>query len=413
MRILYLAHRIPYPPNKGDKIRSYHHVRHLAQRHDVHLVAFIDAPEDEPGADVLRALCRDVVLVPLDKRAALTRGLAALMRGRSLSEGYFASPSMQRAVDGVLAAVRPEAVWAFSSPMMQYAPALGVARTVADFVDVDSEKWSQFASRARGPLRWAYRVEATRLRAFERRSGGSADCVLFVSQAEAALYRTFCLDRTDVQVVPNGVDTTYFTPSDEIPTGASPYLLFTGAMDYWPNVEAVIACTREILPLIRRDVPEARLVAVGHRPARRLLREAARHDGVLQIAGSVPDVRSYFGEARVYVAPLRLGRGVQNKILEAMAMCVPIVASSLALEGLDVEPGRHVLVADSHEQFAATVVALWRDPARRRALTDAARRLVETRYSWESNLADLDTCLSAEIRAQSTVRKQWAVGAVS
>lgn len=400
MRILYLAHRIPYPPNKGDKIRSYHHVRYLAVRHDVHLVAFVDAPEDERGAEALRSYCRDVVLVPLDKRVALCRGLGALARGRSLSEGYFASARMRQAVERATSAVRFDVVWAFSSPMMQYVSAVDAAWKVADFVDVDSEKWRQFAAHERGPLRWAYQIEATRLRAFERHSGGRADCVLFVSEAEAALYRTFCAEHTDVRVIPNGVDTAYFTAFDGGHSDPTGHLLFTGAMDYRPNIEAVIDCARKILPLVRRDVPDVRLVAVGHRPAQRLLREVARHDGALQIAGSVPDIRPYFRDARVYVAPLRLGRGVQNKILEAMAMGVPVVASPLAVEGLDVEAGRHVLVAETPEQFAAAVVSLWRDPARCRSMAEAALRLVETRYSWVANLELVDACLPAVGRGE-------------
>ncbi len=390
MRILYLAHRIPYPPNKGDKIRSYHHVRYLAERHDVHLLAFADAPEDERGADALRVHCPEVVVVPLDKRQALWRGLGALVRGRSLSEGYFAAPQMRQAVERAVAAVRFDVVWVFSSPMMQYVAPTDAVWKVADFVDVDSEKWDQFAARGYGPLRWGYRMEAARLRAFERHSGSRADRVLFVSDAEAELYRTFCLPQTDVRVIPNGVDLTYFSP---VRSSGSDYLLFTGAMDYRPNIEAVIECTREILPLIRRDVPEARFVAVGHRPAKRLFREVARQGGALQIAGSVPDVRPYFREARVYVAPLRLGRGVQNKVLEAMAMGVPVVASPLAVEGLDLQAGRDVLVAETNAQFAAAVVELWHDAARRRSLADAAARLVEARYTWTGNLRLLDACL--------------------
>jgi sugar transferase (PEP-CTERM/EpsH1 system associated) len=274
--------------------------------------------------------------------------------------------------------------------MAQYLTAVNAPRTVADFVDVDCEKWRQFGYDSRGLLRQAYFLEASRLRAFEAQIGRMVDHVLFVSDVEADLFQSFCPEARNVRVIPNGVDTEYFKPSATPPCARLPTVLFTGALDYKPNIDAVLYFTREVLPFVRREFPNARLLAVGHRPAGRLLREAARHGGALQIAGSVPDIRPYFHEARVYAAPLRLGRGVQNKILEAMAMRVPVVASPLAVAGLDVEAGRHVLLAETAEHFAAAVLALLRDPARGCCLADAAGRLLETRHKWAANLKLLD-----------------------
>jgi sugar transferase (PEP-CTERM/EpsH1 system associated) len=390
MRILYLAHRVPYPPNKGDKIRSYHHVRHLAERHDVHLLAFFDAPEDAQWSGPLQEFCREVVLVPLSKASALARGVSALARGQSLSQGYFRSRAMQRAIAGALSTGTFDVAWAFSSAMAQYLTAVNAPRTVADFVDVDCEKWRQFGHDARGFLRQAYLLEASRLRTFEARIGRRVDHVLFVSGLEADLFHSFCPEARSVRVIPNGVDTEYFKPSAIAPCTRLPTVLFTGALDYKPNIDAVLFFARDVLPLVRRELPDVRFLAVGHRPAGRLLREALRYDGALQIVGSVPDIRPYFHEARVYAAPLRLGRGVQNKVLEAMAMRVPIVASPLAVAGLNVEPGRHVLLADTAQQFAVAVLTLLRDPARGCRLADAAERLVETQHRWATNLELLD-----------------------
>jgi len=393
MRILYLAHRVPYPPNKGDKIRSYHHVRHLARCHEVHLLSFVDEPGDDAGAQALRECCATVGLVRLDKKQALVRGAWALARGRSLSEGYFGCGAMRHAVARAAAERRFDLAWAFSSVMASYLTNVNVPRRVVDIVDVDSEKWRQFADRSRGPLRWAYRLEARRLRAFEASLGAWTDRVLFVSPGEVALFRSFCPQAADVRVIANGVDTEYFRATSGEIGPRQPQLLFTGALDYRPNVEAVLSFARDILPLIRRDIPEARFVAVGHRPAARLLQEVSAHGGALQIAGSVPDVRPYFRAARVYVAPLQLGRGVQNKILEAMAMRVPVVASPLAVAGLEVDAGRHALVCTRPEEFAAAVVSLLRDERRCRELTDAASHLIAERYSWEENLKLVDACL--------------------
>lgn len=409
MRILYLAHRVPYPPNKGDKIRSYHHVRHLAERHDVHLLAFFDDPEDARWAGPLREYCREVVLVPLSKAHALTRGVSALARGKSLSEGYFRSRAMRRAIVGALAAGAFDVAWAFSSVMAQYLAAVNAPRTVADFVDVDCEKWRQFGHDSWGLLRQAYFLEASRLRAFEARIGRTVDQVLFVSDAEADLFHSFCPEARNVQVIPNGVDTEYFKPSATPSAARQPAVLFTGALDYRPNIDAVLFFAREVLPLVRREIPEARFVAVGHRPAQHLLREVDKHGGALQIAGSVPDIRPYFAEASVYVAPLRLGRGVQNKVLEAMAMRLPVVASRIAVAGLAAGDGAHVLVADTAERFAAAVVALLRDPQRAAVLCAAASRLIAERYTWSANLRRLGECLDTESPAVRP-EQRWPAG---
>jgi sugar transferase (PEP-CTERM/EpsH1 system associated) len=411
MKILYLAHRIPYPPNKGDKIRSYHHVRHLAQRHELHLLSFVDQPGDAEFAGALREYCASVVLISLDRNRALLRGARTLASGRSLSEGYFGSRAMTRAVQHAAASCKFDVAWAFSSVMAQYLEAAKAPWQVVDFVDVDSEKWRQFAAYSRGLARWGYRTEAARLRAFETRVALHADRVLFISRAEKALFGSFCRPSGGLRVVPIGVDTEYFRAETSADGRASTDLLFTGALDYRPNVEAVLYFTRHVLPLVRAAVPEARLIAVGHRPVRRLLREAARRGGALQIAGSVPDVRPYFRAAGVYVAPLQLGRGVQSKVLEAMAMRVPLVASPLAVEGVSIEPGTHALIAETPEQFAAAVVALLRHAEQRRRLTEAAFGLIEQQYTWPASFELVDACLQPDAaESQSPAEKNvWRV----
>lgn len=394
MRILYLAHRVPFPPNKGDKIRSYHHVRHLARSHELHVLAFVDEPaEAYAGWELLQGECASFQIIPLAKKAALARGVWSWARGRSLSEGYYGAPAMHRAVARLTAMHRFDVAWAFSSPMAQYLPA-GVPCRIADFADVDSDKWRQFSRDARGPLRFAYAHEAARLRAFEARAGAMVDRVLFVSAGEADLFRSFALPGTQIHVVPMGVDVTYFdgTAAPEA-TAHTPTLLFTGSLDYRPNVDAVRLCADAILPLVRAQVPDARFIAVGHRPAARARAAAKGSGGTVEVIGSVPDIRPYFRRADVYVAPLRLGRGVQNKILEAMAMRVPVVASPLAVAGLDLDIGHDVLVGETVEEIAAAVVELLRDPARRQDISNRALRAIRDRYLWDATLRLVDACL--------------------
>ncbi len=414
MRILYLTPRVPYPPNKGDKIRSYHHLRHLAQAHDVYLLSFVDRPEEAQWADTLRNHCAKVDLVRLRTPMGVGRGALALARARSFCAGYYRSAGMWRAVHRATAAERFDVVWAFSSVMAQYLPATGTSRRVLDFVDVDSEKWRQWAARAGAPLGWAYGLEARRLRQLERRGGTLADRVLFVSAEEAALFQTFARAAAAVRVVPNGVNTDFFRPPRDRPVAQDPNILFTGALDYRPNVDAVVYFAREVLPRVRREIPAAQFTAVGHRPSRRLRRAIQPLGDTVRIAGSVPDVRPYFGQARVCVAPLRLGRGVQNKVLEAMAMGVPVVVSPVAAQGLAVNDGVDVLVAETAEQCAAAVVALLRDPERCRRLVENARRLIERAYRWDVNLRLLDACLDqGEVRVTSPSRDAVAAAAHS
>jgi len=395
VRVLYLAHRVPYPPNKGEKIRAYHHLRHLATLADVHLLAFADRPEDEPWRSVLGQHCRSVELVRLRPRSGVARGVLSLLRGHSLSEGYFGDAAMWRAVRRTVTAHPFDVVWASSLPMAQYLSLVTASRRIVDFVDVDSEKWWQFAGHARVPLRWAYAIESRRLRRFEKQISATAERVLFASDAEAALFQSFVPAGVPVQVIPNGVDTALFHPQHAPATPRGAKMLFVGTLDYRPNVDAVLFFVREVLPLVRAAVPAARFTAVGHRPARRLVRSMRSvHDGV-EIAGSVADVRPYFAATDVFVAPLRLGRGVQNKVLEAMAMGVPVIATPLAVEGLAVQDRVHVLVAETSRQLAAAVIELLRDAELCRRLADNALRLVRDEYRWQRAERAIDACLQS------------------
>lgn len=393
MRILFLTPRVPYPPNKGEKTRWYQHVRHLSESHEVHLVSFVDRPEDAQWAGTLSEFCRTVNFVPLRPAWALLRGGRGLLEGRPLSETYFGGRAVRMAVQRA-AAETFDVGWAASSVMAQYLPLTGAEYRVADFVDLDSEKWRQFAPRSPAPLRWGYRLEATRLRGFERRVGAAADCVLFASAEEAAAYHPIAPAGARVEVIPTGVDTTFFTPARTRPV-VPPTILFTGTLDYRPNTDAVRFFLRDVFPLIRREVPAAQFVAVGHRPPSRLRSETRSFAGAARIDGSVPDIRPYFAAAHVYVAPLRLGRGVKTKVLEAMATGLPIVASPVAVEGLAVTDHTHAIVAQTPADFAAAVVALLRDPQRRRWLAQNALRLVQDRYACTVTGALLDACLEA------------------
>jgi sugar transferase (PEP-CTERM/EpsH1 system associated) len=385
--LLLLIHRIPYPPNKGDKIRSWHLLKHLAGQYRVHLATFVDDPDDWQHVPHVEAQCASSHFAALHPLRARVRSLGALATNRSLSLDYYRNAGLQRWVDETMAAHKIERVLVFSSAMAQYAEKFPQARRVVDFCDVDSDKWRQYADQKSWPMSWLYRHEARQLLAYERQVARDCDASLFVSQPEADLFRKLAPE-SDAKIgfFNNGVDTDYFSPE---PAHVSPYqagervLVFTGAMDYWPNVDAVQWFATDIFPQLRAAFPGLRFYIVGARPSP-AVEALGKLDGVA-VTGTVPDVRPYIAHAKVAVAPLRIARGIQNKVLEAMAMATPVVVSPQALEGIDAEPGTELVLADGAAAFVEAVSNLLSRQAD--AMGRAARAKVERQYSWPSNLA--------------------------
>jgi sugar transferase (PEP-CTERM/EpsH1 system associated) len=388
--LLLLIHRIPYPPNKGDKIRSYHLLKHLARHYRVHLATFVDDQDDWQYVPHVEALCASSHFAPMNPLMARAKSLQALVKNRSLSLEYYRDAKLARWVRDSVATHKIERVLVFSSAMAQYADPYRSARRVVDFCDVDSDKWRQYAEQKSFPMNLLYRYEAKQLLRYERQVARDYDASLFVSAPEAELFRTLAPESSaKIGHFSNGVDTDYFTPD----TGhANPYaageraLVFTGAMDYWPNVDAVQWFCDEVFPVLRQRVPDLRFYIVGSRPAP-AVQALGQREGVT-VTGTVPDVRPYIAHAAVAVAPLRIARGIQNKVLEAMAMATAVVVSPQALEGIDAEPGSELLLAEDAPAFADAVAALLagRDSAAA-AIGRAARAKVQRSYSWSSNLA--------------------------
>ena len=395
-KILFLAHRIPYPPNKGDKIRSWHMLKYLAGRHEVHLGAFVDDADDWQHAEFLRGVCKDVHLVGLNPRAARLASLTSLSRGEPLSLGYYRSGAMQRWVSAKLADGF-DSVFLFSSPMAQFI--LGrtdpSVRLVMDFVDIDSDKWTQYARHRRGPMRWIYGREARTLAAFERRVADAVDASTFVSAAEAEMFKGMAPERAaSICAVNNGVDHGFFSPDRAYanPYEGGPVLVFTGAMDYWANVEAVVWFARDVLPLIQARRPEVRFCIVGSKPAAAV--EALAGLPGVTVTGRVEDVRPYIAHAEAVVAPLRVARGVQNKVLEGMSMARPVVATPQAAEGIDCLPGRELWLAEGNAGFAEACLDALVSDQRNAVMTRARARILKS-YDWDAALATLNDLLIA------------------
>ena len=395
--ILFLAHRVPFPPDRGDKMRSFHILHHLTRLAPVHLVAFADDATDIAYAEVLRPLVASMH-VEQRTRSRAAAGMAALTQGRPVSLASFDSMKMHGAVERLLAEQPIDTIFAFSGQMAQFVPEPHDGRFVMDFVDMDSAKFAAYADRSAGPMRWLHAREAWLLQEFERSTAARADTSLFVSAAEAALFR----ERTGaerVDVLENGIDLEYYDPLADFARlsaqdhGPGPLILFTGQMDYRPNVEAVESFALDSFPAILRRVPAARFAIVGRNPDPAVRRLSERHHVI--VTGGVADVRSWLAAADVVVAPLRLARGVQNKVLEAMAMVRPVVASPDAFEGIDATPGVHLVVAGENEE-ADAVAGLLGDRVKARSIAGAARARVEARYGWRGRLASLASLVGRE-----------------
>jgi len=427
---LFLAQRIPFPPDRGDKIRTFHELKHLAGLGRVHLACFADDEADAANLAGLREALGPALgeaHVEIRRTSRVAAGARALAEGKPVSLTLFDSPRLRGFVERMLASGRINTVFAFSGMMAQFVPAGTSARFVMDFGDVDSAKFEAYAAEG-GVMAPIHRREGEKLAAFERSVAVRADVSLFVSEAEAALFRQRSgLAGADIRALQNGVDLDFYDPaackslsrshggggaqaeglggeglsesgvqiltsprfaagpSSPVNTGEgrnAPLIVFTGQMDYAPNIDAVRWFAEGVMPLL----PEARFAIVGRKPAEAVRRLAGTR---ILVTGGVPDVRSWLAAADVVVAPLRIARGIQNKVLEAMAMARPVVASPSAFEGIEAEPKRHLLVADGAEAQAGAISGLLADPARAGAMGEAARRRMVEAYRWEARLAPL------------------------
>lgn len=382
--VLYLTHRVPYPPDKGDRIRNYHLLRVLSQSARVWLASLADEPLSESARQTLPSLCERFAVVPLPRWRRWLRASWGFLHGRSLSEGVFWEPQLRRLLLEWARQTRFHSAVASASSVAHYLrDLLPQTPAVIDIMDVDSQKWQDYAQRATGWRRWLYRQESERVRRLEQDLPRWAKSVSLVSQPEAQLYESIAGPGTALPAT-NGVDLDYFHPLDQ---PEEPICVFVGALDYPPNVDAVEWFIAEVWPAIRQRHTASEFHIVGRNPPTSLKR-LANVPGV-RCVGPVEDVRSHLAQAAVVVVPLRLARGVQNKVLEALAMGKATVASPAAITALKVKPGLELLAPSTVEEWQLMISELLDSPSRRRGLGRAARHYVEAHHRWEICLAPL------------------------
>ncbi|KPF65291.1 glycosyl transferase family 1 [Porphyrobacter sp. AAP60] len=389
--ILFLAHRVPFPPDRGDRIRSHNLLKALTQLGPVHVGCFAEG-DDRAGEGALAQIAASHCIAPRTKPLPLA-GVEAVLAGKPVSLTAFHSRKLERWVHDTIAARSISAIVVFSGQMGQYIPDDYAGRVVIDLCDVDSAKFASYAEA--GERVWLNTREARLLAAEEERLGQRADATILISDAEAALYRSrLCEpDRVNVQVIGNGIDAGFFNPAGVTPYPViaglpGPHFTFTGQMDYRPNEQAALWVIEALMPNLRARYPGAMFHVVGRNPTGRLM----AHHGTLgvQVWGEVPDVRPFLAAADAVLAPLLIARGVQNKVLEAMAMARPVVLTPDAATGIAAEDDKHWLIGEADPAvMCARIEGLLAEPDACARIGAAARQFVRDQHGWEAMMAPL------------------------
>uniref|UniRef100_UPI0040489114 TIGR03087 family PEP-CTERM/XrtA system glycosyltransferase n=1 Tax=Rheinheimera sp. TaxID=1869214 RepID=UPI0040489114 len=395
--LLMLVHRIPYPPNKGDKIRSFNLLKNLSQQYRIYLACFVDDPYDEQYIGELNHWCAEVCCIRLSKKQAMLRGLTAFISNKAVTLPYYYDAAMQRWINSKITQQHISQVLVYSSAMAQYVqdkPAL--TTKVIDFVDIDSDKWLQYSRRSQGIKRWFYRREARLLQRYEIEICQQFNKSLFVSEDEASAFRQLLpkMVHSKVHSLSNGVDIEYFDPLADLPDAElklpADYLVFTGAMDYWANVDAVCWFCREVWPTLRQHYPRLHFLIVGGNPHADV-KALSQFAGVI-VTGRVADVRPYLHAALFAVAPMLIARGIQNKVLEAMAMNKAVICTPMAMEGINAPLTAHTQIADNANSFTALCLSMLATPSQ----NNVNRQWVIQHFSWQYTLSRLSRFITAE-----------------
>jgi len=401
--ILFIAHRIPYPPDKGDKIRTYHMLLHLAERYRVTVACMIDDPEDIKYIEPLRKMVHQVHYQVRTNKLMKVWALGSLLTGKPFSLQCFYSRRLQQAIDAYLDQYDVAAIICFCSSSAEYVfrsrhdlKALQKKVLLNDLIDVDSEKWLQYAEKHAGVMRWLYRREAKLLLPCEQRIIDSFDRTFLVSEEEKAVLASFG-SVEKVEALSNGVDLNYFSPekvSKDLHPTAECRLVFSGAMDYWPNIEGAVWFAEKVFPMVKEAFPHAVFCIAGRNPVDAVL--ALKKISGIEVTGTVPDMRAHLSSATICVVPLLIARGIQNKVLEGMAMKKPVIATLGAATGIKAVDGQEIIVADGEIRMAKEIIELLKNPDRQLSIGTKARQYVEREHSWVSHLSRLDELIEGK-----------------
>lgn len=385
MNILVVTHRFPYPPTDGARVRVFNVIKHLNQNHNVTVAAPARSQEEMRAAEGIAPFCHTYLVERIGRAQALAGSLATAPTARPASMAYFHSPMLEKRILETARETRFDLIFVQCSSAAPYVHDIPGVPKILDFADMDSQKWLEFTQHHRFPKNFVYWLEGIKLRRAEKALATEFDYCTLTTRLELETLRSYGV-ATPSDWFPNGVDLEFFTPS------AAAYdpnlIVFIGRMDYYPNEQAMADFCRDVLPRVQAQRPEAKLTIVGADPTP-AVRKLAERPGVT-VTGTVPDVRPYVTRAAVNVAPLRIARGTQNKILESLAMGVPVVTTPIAAKGVDAVPGEHLLACTGAEEMAQEVLRLLDDPDARSRYAKNGRARMESHHTWAVAMARLD-----------------------
>lgn len=392
MKILFISHCLPYPPNRGDKIRAFHEIRLLSRQHEIHLLCLAKEAAEIGTEGPLEEYCESIQVFPLDPLRARVRCLTSLIRGRPFSLGYFAEPDLVRAARRFAETESVEVVLAYTSVMAPLAELFGKSKKVCDLVDVDSAKWKEYAHRDRSPKRHLYELEGRRLEAYERQICRDFDQVVVTTDRELSILDGAGLSSRPLAIA-NGVSVRSLNAAAESKT-KEPSLVFVGQMDYLPNIDAVVYFAEQVFPELKRGYPDVTFSIVGRSPSRAVQRLESI-PGIV-VTGEVEEIEPYLSRSWIFVAPLRIARGIQNKVLEAMAVGLAVVSTPQVAESLyshGIVDGQHLMVADDPTSYCRSISLLVQDDDLRRRLGAAGREAMESGFSWRHSIELLENAI--------------------
>jgi polysaccharide biosynthesis protein PslH len=390
MNILFVCHRFPFPPTRGGKIRPFQMIRHLSQSHSVTVASLAHTQQElEEGAG-LKQHCQEVIAEVLPSSVRWKNALAALPTRTPSSAAYFWSPKLHERIQQAARNKKFHVVMVHCAFVARYVKDIPCDFRLLDYGDLDSGKWLEYSMQRAFPFSTGYKLEARKLRKYEKALASQFDHCTFTARGELEEFLGWEL-KAPVSLIPNGVDADYFCRLSERPAQAAT-VVFLGRMDYFPNIQGIIDFAHNVFPRIRSKFPAARLRIIGSNPVREV-RELSTEPGI-EVTGSVPDVRPCLADAAVAVAPLKIARGTQNKILECMSMGIPVVSSPQAARGVQATPGEHLLVGNDHSDFAAQVLKLLADSELRDRIAASARQQLRNGHSWARSMQLLDGVLA-------------------